>query len=160
MGFLSAWIVSIVGIVILGVLVDIIITDGQTAKYIKSVFAIITVFVIASPIPKIINGDLNIESVFEQVDPAALDQRYLDYLFELKGDQVVYETKKLVTAHAITDFEVKCNAVNENGNLIIKNIKIVINGTYPHINIINQIVQETADKFNLEKGSVTVDGRE
>lgn len=49
---LSAWVLSIVGIVVLTLMVDIIIPEGKTGKYIKGVFAMLTVFVIAMPLPK------------------------------------------------------------------------------------------------------------
>ena len=52
---LSAWVLSIVGIVVLTLMVDIIIPEGKTGKYIKGVFAMLTVFVIAMPLPKIFN---------------------------------------------------------------------------------------------------------
>ena len=53
---LSAWVLSIVGIVVLTLMVDIIIPEGKTGKYIKGVFAMLTVFVIAMPLPKIFNN--------------------------------------------------------------------------------------------------------
>lgn len=58
---LSAWVLSIVGIVVLTLMVDIIIPEGKTGKYIKGVFAMLTVFVIAMPLPKIFNSEFDLE---------------------------------------------------------------------------------------------------
>ncbi|MEG2561243.1 MAG: stage III sporulation protein AF [Clostridia bacterium] len=56
---MSAWILSIVGIITLGVLVDIILPDGETNKYIKGIFSMIVIFMIIAPLPKMMNSDFD-----------------------------------------------------------------------------------------------------
>lgn len=80
----SAWVLSIVGIVLLTLIVDIVLPDGQTGKYIKSVLAIITVFVIASPVPSLISGDIDIGSVVSDYDAAEVDETFLQDLFDAR----------------------------------------------------------------------------
>lgn len=54
----SAWILSIVGVAAITLIVDILLPEGETAKYIKSVFGILTVFIIAMPLPGILGGEV------------------------------------------------------------------------------------------------------
>ncbi len=54
---MSAWLISIVGIVSLGVLIEIVLPEGENSKYIRGIFSIIVVFVIVAPIPKLTKGD-------------------------------------------------------------------------------------------------------
>ena len=58
----SSWILSIAGIVIVSVLVELVMPEGQMNKYIKSVFSFIIVLVIILPLPKILNKEINLSS--------------------------------------------------------------------------------------------------
>ena len=62
---MNEWIMSIVGITALGVLMDILLPEGETNKYIKGIFALFTVFVIIYPLPKIANGDFDYNALFD-----------------------------------------------------------------------------------------------
>ncbi|MBO4412852.1 MAG: stage III sporulation protein AF, partial [Clostridia bacterium] len=50
MNVISTWVLSVAGISMLAVLVDLILPLGQTKKYIKGVFALIVVVVVITPI--------------------------------------------------------------------------------------------------------------
>lgn len=54
---MSTWLLSIVGVVSLGVLIEIIMPEGEHSKYIKGIFSLVVVFVIISPFPKLIKGE-------------------------------------------------------------------------------------------------------
>jgi len=45
----------------LGVLVDIIMPEGDTSKYIKGIFALITVFIIVYPLPSLLRRDFSFD---------------------------------------------------------------------------------------------------
>jgi len=51
MNEISKWVLSICGVIILGVLIDAVLPDGGTRKFIKGVFAVILLYVIISPLP-------------------------------------------------------------------------------------------------------------
>lgn len=61
---MNAWLLSIVGVVALGVLLEILLADGHTAKYIKGVFALAVVLVLVSPLPQFFNKDFDIGKFF------------------------------------------------------------------------------------------------
>ena len=69
----SSWLLSVVGIVIIALLVDILLPVGKTSKLIKSVLAIFSIFVFVSPLkqidlnsfnPSSFIGNINIDSSF------------------------------------------------------------------------------------------------
>lgn len=61
---MNAWLLSIVGVVALGVLLEILLADGETAKYIKGVFALAVVLVLVAPLPKFLNKDFDVSEFF------------------------------------------------------------------------------------------------
>lgn len=61
---MNAWLLSIVGVVSLGVLLEILLADGHTAKYIKGVFALAVVLVLVSPLPQFFKKDFDISKFF------------------------------------------------------------------------------------------------
>lgn len=89
MGGLSAWILSIVGVVLIGILVEIILPKGQTAKFIKGILAIFTVFVIISPICKISVDNLEFNDIFNfseiNINSEFIEQVNKDKIVELEG---------------------------------------------------------------------------
>ncbi|MCX4362523.1 MAG: stage III sporulation protein AF [Clostridia bacterium] len=54
---MSGWLIGIVGVVSLGVLIEILLPEGENSKYIKGIFSVIVIFVIISPLPKLAKGD-------------------------------------------------------------------------------------------------------
>ena len=56
---MTAWIMSIVGVVVIGVLIDVLTPEGESNKYVKGVYALIVVLVIASPIAKALKSDID-----------------------------------------------------------------------------------------------------
>lgn len=53
---MSGWLLGIVGVVSLGVLIELLLPEGENSKYIKGIFAVIVIFVIVSPLPKLLKG--------------------------------------------------------------------------------------------------------
>lgn len=81
---ISSWVVSITVIVCLSVLVELILPDGQMNRYIKGIFSFVIVFVIISPIPKLLNQEISLE-IFNQDESFTLDE---DYLFQVNLDKL------------------------------------------------------------------------
>lgn len=63
---MTGWIMSIVGVVVIGVLIDVLTPEGESNKYIKGIYALIVVLVIASPIAKALKSDIDFSKYFDQ----------------------------------------------------------------------------------------------
>ena len=73
---IQAWLTSVVGIVAAGVLLDIILPEGDTAKYAKGVYALIVVLVLASPVTELVKSLKEVRSS----ETLAADGSFLDAL--------------------------------------------------------------------------------
>lgn len=61
-----SWLLGLVGITLLSVLVDILLPEGQTNKFIKGIFSILVVFTLITPIIKLKNVDFDFSTIFAQ----------------------------------------------------------------------------------------------
>ncbi len=143
----SSWVISIVGVVLLSLIADIMLPEGQMNKYIKSVFAIITVFVIVSPLPTFFNNfSQNTDDFFIEDQEFFVDEGFLEELrFEKqKEKQILLENVfeqngfKNVGVNVICDnqsvvFEIKTICLD------IKNV--VIQNEDKNINIKDKLCQ-------------------
>ena len=80
MSMISQWIMGVVGAAVLCLLVELIMPEGSTKKHIKSVMAIITLFIILSPLPAMLNKNWEIENIFE-TDNLKPDNRIVDNIY-------------------------------------------------------------------------------
>ena len=62
---MTGWIISIVGMVLTVTLTEIMLPEGQTAKYIKGVISLIVVYVVIAPIPALLQSKIDINSFFD-----------------------------------------------------------------------------------------------
>ena len=54
---MGQWVITVAGIAILSVLCDVILPEGQTRKYIKTVFGVVVTLVIVQPLIGLFDGD-------------------------------------------------------------------------------------------------------
>lgn len=78
MSSLSVWVLTIVGVILIGVIVDIIMPEGSINKFIRGLIAIFTVFAIVSPLPYLSLDKINFGEFFNnnniQVDDNFIEQ--------------------------------------------------------------------------------------
>ena len=75
---MSGYILTILGIVLAGILIDIIVPTGKINKYIKSIFAIFVVAVILMPVVKFIAKSDEITINYTDYE---IEQNLMDYIF-------------------------------------------------------------------------------
>lgn len=78
---MSEWIISIVGVIMLGVLLEIVLPEGNTAKYVRGAFSLLVVFAIAAPLPALFGKDFtfSLDAAAVNVDGAYADETYDAY---------------------------------------------------------------------------------
>ena len=158
---LSAWVLSIVGIVVLTLMVDIIIPEGKTGKYIKGVFAMLTVFVIAMPLPKIFNSEFYLEEFLQQNTSASADYDVLENIYYMRLERLEQKIITSAESEGIKNMEVKINALNNNSFVEIQSIEInlknvVIEEKNPNINIVDIVIDLVSKAAETDKSAVKV----
>ena len=84
MSALSAWIMSITGVICISVIVELILPNGQMNKYIKGIFSFIILLVIISPLPKLLKKDFDFDNMFGNGEIEVQQ----NYLYQLNLDKV------------------------------------------------------------------------
>ena len=86
---MTAWLLSIVGVVFLGVMVDIISPSGKTGGFIKSMFAIFLIYVVITPIVKLakngefkINEDYNFKIIESDLNEGVQAERHKNMVLD------------------------------------------------------------------------------
>ena len=158
---LSAWVLSIVGIVVLTLMVDIIIPEGKTGQYIKGVFAMLTVFVIAMPLPKIFNSEFDLEEFLQQNTSASADYDVLENIYYMRLERLEQKIITSAESEGIKNMEVKINALNNNSFVEIQSIEInlknvVIEEKNPNINIVDIVIDLVSKAAETDKSAVKV----
>ena len=76
MSGLTAWIMSITGVVCLGALADVLMAEGSTKKYVKGIVALIVFAAILAPIPAFLNGgfDFSADNISSSADDAFITE--------------------------------------------------------------------------------------
>ena len=139
---LSSWVVSIVGIVLLGIVADVILPQGQTNKYIKSIFSIITIFVIVSPLPKLFDNLANTDEILFSQEAVFVDDSFVDGIKELKKQKEEAFLHDLFEQNDI--FGAKAQIVEKSDSYIF-----VVD--FVSINIKNAVIQNKDKNINIKE---------
>ena len=160
---MSSWVMSIVGVVCLGVLLDLIVPEGQTNKYIKGVFALLIIFVIISPLPALVGKkfDLKLNSTSYTVNTQYLET-IDNYKIENKIDTLEcfisgsgYSSDVTVTKEKSGTVYTKKDAVSKISNIEIVLPKLVLNESDMNI-LITNIKTFTSRLFAVEENLVKI----
>ena len=122
MSAFSTWLLSVVGVVILGVLIDVVLPEGNINKYIKAVFAFVIILVIVSPLTKLDSVVVSLENLMKE-NEIQLDE---DYIFSLNkkilnqiNESIIRDAKnegieniEIDFVSEIDAFQLKINEVN------------------------------------------------
>lgn len=160
MNGISSWIMAVVGISVLGVLVDLVMPDGQTKKYIKGVFAFIVVMVIISPLPSLLNKEFSINDIFEE--NAIVIQE--DFVYQVNKDRL--ETLENMIEADLKEQGISNVSIKISANIFTNKMKIeavfvdlsqvVINQNLEHIDI-NELVAKSVLKYvSIEKNNIVI----
>lgn len=146
---MTAWLLSIVGIVFLGVMVDIIAPSGKTNAFIKSIFAIFLIYVVITPIVKYIKKgeykvDFETEYSTENLSVTEAEHKISDLLISNGFYGIDVEIKGYVSKDKIMAQKVVLNGA-----------KTVLKSQDEHIDkykLITNLVQSivTVKKENIE----------
>lgn len=137
----SSWVISITGIVLLGLVADVMLPEGKINKYIKSIFAIITVFVIVLPLPSFFNSFSQTSDVFFNENQIFLDEYFLDKLKEERQSEKEAMLAEVFKEHGFENIEINVLCDNESDFFKIKLVQL---------NIKNLVIQNEDKNINIK----------
>ncbi len=130
-----SWLLNIVGIVFIGVILDVVLPDGKTNHFIKHVFSVFMLFVVVSPVSNWVSSAFNVE-----VSSGVTDSNFL-YVTNLEK---------------INALEKDIVSEIESGG--ISNVSVIINGNvFEEVLTINSVyvdVSNAVSENNLTRSEV------
>ncbi len=110
----KAWIISIVGVICLGVLLEIMLPEGKTAKYVKGAFSLLVVFCIASPLPALLKRDTSFD--FDGAQEQWVDKGYVSNAYSAYGARLALALEEYLRDEGYTA-RLEVDLDGENGSL-------------------------------------------
>lgn len=75
------WLLGVVGVVLLGVLADVLLPRGQMSKYVKGIFAVLLLFVIITPVARFFRQDIRLTDLINfDAGSYERDESYIDFI--------------------------------------------------------------------------------
>ncbi len=118
MSGVSAWLLSIAGVILLSVLAELVLPDGQMNKYTKVIFSFVILLVIIMPLPQLFGKDFDINKFFNYSESTLQE----DYLYQVNLDKLTALNKDIAA-----DLEVaglKNVVVSINANILAESLEI------------------------------------
>lgn len=157
---MSGWLLAIVGVIAIGVLLDIIIPEGETNKYIKGIFGIVVVLVIVSPLPKLFNSDFNFDEIFQGGKGYEIDETFTGEVAKERNEERQNKIKDLLIANNILVKRVKIGIKNNDFDKVeyvkIFYDKSIINNDEQHINIVSKCKDIVIKNIKVDISEVSV----
>ena len=93
---MTGWILSIVGIVFTVTLTEVMLPEGQTAKYIKGIISLMIVYVVIAPIPALLQSKIDINTFFDfNIASYESDENFIQLIKEDKQSALQSELNEV-----------------------------------------------------------------
>jgi len=154
---MTSWLLSIVGIIFLGVLIDILYPYGKTNTFCKSIFGIFSVFVLISPILKLdINKVQNTTNQF-------VSEELLLSIESSKENYYKLKIEKLLIDKEINGVNVEIQGNTTDNRFNIENIyldisELVLSKNLTNINKYEVITNIILDSIDIDSERIIIYG--
>lgn len=161
MSAISSWVMSICGVSILSVLVDLFLPEGQTNKHIKNIFSFAILLVMIAPLPNLIKSAPSISSMFDDFD-YTIQTEYIYGVNRSKVEKLCDEIEDELTEKGILNAQVEISADTYDFNLridgVFVNLEQMVLSDKVNKNEIYDIVYDcVCKKINIKKEKVMID---
>lgn len=155
---ISAWILSIAGICMLSVIIDLVIPDGKTNTIIKNVFSYAIVLVVILPLPKLFKNNSDLNDLFSPVD-FPMQDNYIYNVNQAKLDKWTQEINDDLVNGGIYGAVVSISANIFERNMEINAVyvdlyNVVISNENKNINIKTEVVRVVLNYINIKEDKV------
>ena len=154
----ASYLLTIVGISVIGVIIEIIMPDGEMYKFVKGIFALFVTFTIIAPVPKLLNKSETVTAPEYKTNVEySYDEEYVRFVNELYVDNQVREAERDIKR--LTGIDTDVDMVCENKKILEINVKAdkqVISENDGHILFTDNVKMYFVTKFNIEAKQVNV----
>lgn len=155
---MTSYVAGLLGIVLLGVIIELLLPDGQMNKFIKGIYSLYVIFVLISPITAFISSGFTFSGFFTSIE-FVIDTDYLNsiyistdlelttYLLESLYDEGISGVE-IEISHITDEFSYTINEIVVN----IKNLSIITDE--PHINRYTVIIDAIKKYLYVEEEQI------
>lgn len=148
---MRAWLLSVVGIVFMGIMVDVISPEGKTNTFIKSVFAIVLLYVMINPIVAYFNSGVKLNTSVTW----KTDEELLNVIEEQRTEELRLRIVGGLTESGYSQYDVEISGNMEDNKFNVSKINVylvddVLSNMDKHINN-SKVIQIIADIANVSK---------
>ncbi len=155
---MTSYIIGILAVVILGIIADLMLSGKRMGKFVRGVFAALTILIIIAPLPGLIKG-----GTWGEVDlfgSAAIDEEYLSYASQLKAKALQNGVESALSESGYRGTEVKID-VEFGTEAVIKRVKVnlskmVMDGNVSHINKYEAVEKLTCEYLGVDKEVIEI----
>lgn len=140
MSEVSAWVLSIAGVCLLSVVVDLISPDGKTNSSIKNVFAYAMILVVILPLPRLINSNFNIQDVFSEHEIQIQDS----YIYNMNQAKLDKWTKSI--NNDLNNKQIYGAVVSISANIFDTNMQI----DAVYVDLYNVVITDKNQNINIK----------
>lgn len=152
---MEQFIFGIIGVVFIGVMFDILYPNGKTNGFCKSIFSILSLFIILKPIFNI--KDLNLNFDYK------IDETFSENISDARIDSLEVRIENHLTNVGIKEVDVEIDGIVENFDILVENVYIdisslVLSENMANINKYEVILDEITKIVDVEKEKVFIYG--
>ena len=148
---MSKYVLSILGIVMCGIIIDVILPSGNISKYIKGIYSIFVVAVIINPVVSFLSNKNQIKLNYETFE---MDNELVSYIYEKRTNNLEKSIEEDLSNQGFKGIDIELQfSINNNEieyNLCTVNLKnLSISQDKQHINKYEFIQGIVTDYVNL-----------
>ncbi len=150
MKFVSAWVMSILGIVIIGTILDLLLSKSRLKNFIRSIFATVCILVIITPLPSIVKNGFDMD-FSDLVGDIQIDDDFVGFSERQKVIALEKAIESAFDEEGISKLSVKADVEFESGNFTVKRITVDLTDSVINENLANinkyEFIKERVKKF-------------
>lgn len=155
---MNGYVLSVLGIVVAGIFIDIIIPSGAINKYIRSIYSIFVVAVLVSPIMSLLNKANKFSFTYEDYK---LNENILSYIYKKRTETFQEDIEKQLASDGFANVDIVLNFSLENDVMLFTSCQVnlknlVISKDKQHINKYEYIRDIVQTNTNLKDEEIII----
>lgn len=137
---MKAWIISIAGICLISVVVDLVLPRGKTNGHIKNIFSYAIVLTVIMPLPSLIGRDFSLDVFFQKVEYQIQDE-YIYNFNQIKLNEMVKNIEEDLNNDGFMGITISISA-----NIFDKEMKI----DAVYVDLYNLVISSDAKNIDIK----------
>jgi hypothetical protein len=120
---IAGWIAAIIGAVLATALIDVVIAEGETKKFIKGIASLLVIAVIIAPLPALFDGNFRlIPDEEESLQNPEINQTYLERVYMERYKAYELAIQRRLNAAGIYEAVIRIEIAYEGGEIVVRNV--------------------------------------